>query len=120
MASDASSPTARVSVATAVMTNIKAAVSNVSSTSDCSGGPLGTVDPSPATTPKSTRSVAAAAIGAGQLPTDVRRRLTPGKVAAYCESQRYGGVEMRARQVTGRGDHHDDDKAKCQRHADVA
>ncbi len=68
MASEASSPTARVSVATAVMTNIRAAVSNVSSTSDCSGGPLGTVDPSPATTPKRTRSVAAARMAPASCP----------------------------------------------------
>jgi hypothetical protein len=58
----AASPTARVSVATAMITNIRKNVSTASHRNACPSDPLGNVAPTCATSPSDARSTSAAAV----------------------------------------------------------
>jgi hypothetical protein len=60
MAIAAASPTARVSVATAMITNIRKKVSTTSHRNDCPCDPDGSVAPTCATFPSEARRIAAA------------------------------------------------------------
>ena len=116
----AASPTARVSVATAMITNIRKNVSTISQRNDCPCEPAGSVAPTCATLPSEPRRSAAASERAGELRDPVADRARPREVPRQRERERDRGVEVRAGDVADGVDHRHDHEPEADRDADVA
>src|SRR5512146_727463 len=116
----AASPTARVSVATAMITNIRNAVRTISHTNDWVFDPAGSVAPTCASRPSDARSSAAASTApARQLRDPVGKDPHPREMPGDRERERHGRVEVSTRDVPDPVDHHHDHEAERDRHTDV-
>ena len=104
----AASPTARVSVATARITNSRNAVSTSSQRNDCACEPEGSVAPTCAMFPSEARRTRRGRERAGDLRQPVGAGARPREVPGEHEGERHGGVEVRARHVTDGVDHRHD------------
>ena len=105
----AASPTARVSVATAMITNIRKKLSTSSQRNDCACEPDGSVAPTWAMFPSEPRRIAAAASAPSELRRPVgERRAARGSGGVSANAKRDGGVEVRAGDVPDRVDHRHD------------
>ena len=116
----AASPTARVSVATAMITNIRKAVMTSSQRNDCASEPDGSVAPTCGDVAERARAGSAAAERADELGDPVGDGPRPGEVPGEREGERDGGVEVRAGDVPDRVDHRHDHEPERDRDADVA
>ena len=115
----AASPTARVSVATAMITNIRKAVRTSSQRNDCPCEPrwerradVGDVAERASQDRRGRKAPTSCARPVGD-------RARPGKVPGEREGERDGGVEVGAGDVADRVDHHHDHEAERDRDADV-
>ena len=115
----AASPTARVSVATARITNIRNAVSTISQKNDCACEPDGSVAPTCATSAERRRSTARCGERARRAARPSSRGARPREVAGQREREGDGPVEMSAGDVPDGVDHHHDHEAERDRDADV-
>ena len=116
----APSPTARVSVATAMITNIRKKVSTPSHRKAWPSEPDGSVAPTWATSPSEPRRTQAAASRTGELRRPVAGTRGQGKCRVSANAQRHRRVEVRAGDVPDRVDHDHDHQPEADRDADVA
>ena len=107
----AASPTARVSVATAVITSIRIPVNTASMAIAAGTGTDGDVTPI-GTSPSAHRRVAAAAIAPATWAIPYVTTRGHGKWRPRANADRHGRVEVRARDVAERIDHHRDREAE--------
>ena len=98
-------PTARVSVATAMITNISIAVRTPRRPGRCRRRRVGSVAPSSAGFSARSRSSRAAARGPGDLGCDVGERLAGREVASQRERQGHRRVDVGTGEVAGGVDH---------------
>ena len=104
----AASPTARVSVATAMITNIRNAVSTISQRNDCASDPDGRVAPTSAMFPSEPRRTARPRRAPGELRAPVGDARGHGKWRVSANASVTARVEVRAGDVADRVDHRHD------------
>ena len=110
---------ARVSVATAMITNIRKNVSTTSHRNDCASEPDGVVAPTLATSPSEPRKTAAAAMAPDALRHPVKADPPQREVARQPKRESHRRVEMCAGHVPDRVDHRHDREAESERDACV-
>jgi hypothetical protein len=115
----APSPTARVSVATAMITSIRKKVRIVSQRNACPSEPEGSVAPTSATFPSEARRRSAAAIAAAALGSPIGDDTRPREVSCQPEREADGEVEVGAGDVADGVDHRHDHESERQGDADV-
>ena len=116
----AASPTARVSVATAMITNIRKKVSSTSHRNAWPCEPDGQGGADVGDVPERAAQEQRRREGAGELRRPVGDDARPREVARERERERHSRVEVRAGDVADGVDHDHDHEAEADRDADVA
>jgi hypothetical protein len=116
----AASPTARVSVATAITTSIRKKVGTTSHRNDCPSEPEGSVAPTCAMLPRGAAQERGGNERAGAMGQPVPGDPAPGEVTAERKGEGDGRVDVSATDMAERPDDGCDYEAECDRDADVA